>query len=550
MKMAYLILLALFFSSVQSFAESNSFDIAAESYRKQFASTLGKMLKEIAPLPSVESRRNQLQTFFKKINDENHFELYSNLERKTLMKCQIAWQVYGNDPICRKAMSYKKTFSDHEDFLGIASWRQKQKQDLKQTSIPALPEVFFIDQAAQFFLDEEYSCSEPALSDFFSRRFGVTPTSKCNSKVEIPNPYSFEENNKSESPLVKLDQIDPSRIYQIHYFLADSGDEIDSAFGHAMFRLIICSPKRHEIGPDCLKDTSYHMVVGYRAIIDGDVEVVRAIKTGYPSKLFAEPLWKTLENYSMNEQRNLKSFALNLSKSEINRFIRLLPKSIFNSQSLYLFLTNNCATQARDLLRSALSRPLSPLHFESADIITPKGLVGILTRSGLTKSWTASNEKQKFVLFFPALTNSYNNAKQIYNDRVPDLVETFESDVLTDENSVKAIFPTLCSDNVQIHTEEQKVIARHLCTNFLMVQKQKYKIQIQRDVESRLVVKIQKQPDSEKIDKTKSNWQNEMQNKIDKLSKEVYAEIKSSDLFHKLEQIDKNLKTLDPLPIF
>ena len=89
-----------------------------------------------------------------------------------------------------------------------------------------------------FILDKEYKCRRPLQYRYFAREFNHTPFPdyECPSldKVYV-TPATSGQNS--------LIAIDPSRVYQIQYLLAEKGDKGASSFGHSMIRLVICASR-------------------------------------------------------------------------------------------------------------------------------------------------------------------------------------------------------------------------------------------------------------------------------------------------------------------
>ncbi|MGC3494893.1 hypothetical protein ACPTG1_29880, partial [Pseudomonas aeruginosa] len=60
-----------------------------------------------------------------------------------------------------------------------------------------------------------------------------------------------------------LGQLDPVRVYEVDYLLAEANDNLVSRWGHTMHRLVICAPGRPR-GPDCRLDLDQLLVLSYR----------------------------------------------------------------------------------------------------------------------------------------------------------------------------------------------------------------------------------------------------------------------------------------------
>src|SRR5450830_1864292 len=111
--------------------------------------------------------------------------------------------------------------------------------------------------------------------------------------------------------------VDPERVYEIDYLLAEANQNLVSRWGHSMLRLVICAPGRPR-GPDCRLDLDQHLVLSYRAFV-GDVQLSSwdGLVGKYPSRLFVLPLAQVIDEYTKTELRGLASVPLKLTRREI-----------------------------------------------------------------------------------------------------------------------------------------------------------------------------------------------------------------------------------------
>jgi hypothetical protein len=100
-------------------------------------------------------------------------------------------------------------------------------------------------------------------------------------------------------------ELDPSRVYQIHYLHASEGEATVSSFGHSMLRVVMCAPGR-TIGRDCFKDIDHHIVLSFRANV-GDIktDTIKGITGEYPSQLIIMSLKDAIKEYNVRELRDL-----------------------------------------------------------------------------------------------------------------------------------------------------------------------------------------------------------------------------------------------------
>jgi hypothetical protein len=361
-----------------------------------------------------------VQELLRLIDQENVIELLPGSVREKYRECGLAWQAHwSRSDECQRLLGLTRTFSDRPEFLSLINWEQNWRADRR--AVPLLgvdpyslakPENFFVVNAAAYLLDPLYSCRRPDLAMYFSARMKKTFQS-CGSEIELP----FRK--------FKLES-----VYQVHYLLADEGSDLVSSFGHSMYRLVICAPWREAPGPECLSDTEFHVVVGFQAIVNASNY---SVTQGYPSRLFVEPLSQTVERYSLVESRGLRSYVLELSPSELRSFLFSVSYLAFNYQTIYGFLTNNCATQALSLVKMAVHRPLSPLHWDHPSISTPNSLKNYLIQYRLLQDWKSAREQIPYVNFFPAISSVLDRVTSKIRKRYPDSYRAFEKFVLSKE---------------------------------------------------------------------------------------------------------------------
>lgn len=208
-----------------------------------------------------------------------------------------------------------------------------------------------------FILDPDYHCRRPGLADFFSRHFRL-PRKACATQFRYVDPDANELDAETKRVKNLFREIPADRVYQVHYLLADRGQSPMSRFGHSMLRLVICAPGQPK-GPECLtKGLPYNLVLSFRAFVNTPQISNWAGLTGkYPSRLFVIPFEKVISEYTEVEYRNLKSYPLNLSEDEIRRLLNRSLETHWSYDSQYYFVSNNCAVETINLIRSALLRP-------------------------------------------------------------------------------------------------------------------------------------------------------------------------------------------------
>jgi hypothetical protein len=233
-----------------------------------------------------------------------------------------------------------------------------------------------------FVLDPDYACRRPALHRFFSAHFQWTPPEHaCAPRL----PYLQAE--QDEPAILELD---PARVYEVDYLLAEGNRQPMSRWGHSMLRLVICAPERKP-GPDCRLDLRYHRVLSFRAFVD-DVQISnwRGLTGSYPSRLFLLPLNQVIDEYTKVELRGLRSVPLRLSPDEIADLLSRAAQLHWSYDGHYYFLGNNCAVETFKLLHDGVPR----LADERLGSITPNALLRRLRRAGVADVSVLQNEAE------------------------------------------------------------------------------------------------------------------------------------------------------------
>lgn len=247
-----------------------------------------------------------------------------------------------------------------------------------------------------FVLDPEFACRRPTVDGFYRDLLGVKSVPQCPLNTTI-----FQNSDNSALNLKNPVNLDPSRIYDVHYLFASKGDALMSRWGHGMFRLIVCAPDRKEVGPECLKDVQYHVVVSYRANVqDLVLSYGKGLLGGYPSQIFILPLSEIINEYNKLELRDLISLPLALQPEQKRDFVLRTIEQYWEYQGRYYFLTNNCATEAMNFLQGVVDdKRIQDLHNW-----TPLGLENDLIKSGFLNSSLLKDKTQSIAdgYFFPS----------------------------------------------------------------------------------------------------------------------------------------------------
>lgn len=315
--------------------------------------------------------------------------LWSAAEQYLLQRCQ--GRVASNGRVgladeCRGQDARRFTLSDDPRLLDLAGWQQavgkrgRREQDNGQNSrSPDLyelsnPREFVAVNLEYFLLDPSYACRRPALQRYFAEHFAWAPAMQQSCAAGYA--YLNAGRDFARQP---LGQLDPERVYQVDYLLAEPNQQWASRWGHSMLRLVICAPGRPR-GPDCRLDLQEHLVLSYRAFV-GDVQLSSwdGLTGAYPSRLFVLPLAQVIEEYTKVELRGLASVPLKLQRAELEQLVERAAELHWSYDGDYWFLSNNCAVETLKLLRSGTGRD----ELQALDSIMPNGLLDILEGRGL-----------------------------------------------------------------------------------------------------------------------------------------------------------------------
>jgi len=247
-----------------------------------------------------------------------------------------------------------------------------------------------------FLLDSEFACRRPNINQYYE---DVLQTQKRNCK---PN-YTVVAKDSTNGSSTQYN-LDPQRLYSVDYLLADSGSQLMSYWGHAMFNLVFCAPGV-PVGPKCREGSnlSHHIVVSFRAnLTDLKLSYLKGLFGGYPSQPFLLSMTSVMREYNRLEKRNLESIPLNLTAQQKINFVGQVLEMYSSYMGEFRFLTNNCATESKELLKSIVrTQTVQDLGYS-----TPKGLLQDLIDIGLIHG----NYKKKEYSFFESYSDKYKMA--------------------------------------------------------------------------------------------------------------------------------------------
>lgn len=314
--------------------------------------------------------------------------LWPSAERSLIARCKRQQGTVGKVGLpeqCRGQAERRFTLSDDPRLLDLAGWQQyvgrrgereqHNGQFLRSPDSYELssPKEYIAVNMEYFLLDPSYGCRRPALNQYLADHFGWAPEQATCAKGL---PFLNAGSDFARQP---LGEIDPERVYEVDFLLAEANQNLVSRWGHSMLRLVICKPGRPR-GPDCRLDLEQHLVLSYRAFVN-DVQLSSwdGLVGAYPSRLFVLPLAQVIDEYTKTELRSLASVPLKLNRDEIENLVRQAAEMHWSYDGNYWFLSNNCAVESLKLLRSGTANP----RLNDLDSIMPNGLLAVLKGRGL-----------------------------------------------------------------------------------------------------------------------------------------------------------------------
>lgn len=263
-----------------------------------------------------------------------------------------------------------------------------------------------------FLLDPEFQCRRPTMYAFLKSRLQHVPFDNvaCASTIKL---VKAEENG------LEVIDLDPSRVYQVHYLFASKGKSAMSRWGHAMVRLIVCDARRATVGPDCMKDLNSHLTLSFQAVVNGiKLDTLDGIKGDYPSRLNVTTVYSSTKQYNLGEQRDVISLPLKMSREQINRLVRRASEFQWSYDGNYKFFTNNCADETLKLLKIGFLND----DIANLKIATPSSLYQKLLEFNLAEDISAQMSEQERVekgYLFKSYRLKYQRALEVAQELVP-----------------------------------------------------------------------------------------------------------------------------------
>ncbi len=266
-----------------------------------------------------------------------------------------------------------------------------------------LEEAFAVN-LEYFLLDSEFACRRPNINQFYEELFQI----KINQKKKCEINYTVEVRDSTSGNSAQFN-LNPERLYAVDYLLADSGKELMSFWGHSMFNLVFCAPGI-PIDAKCREGSSlqHHVVVSFRAnLTDIKLSYLKGLFGGYPSQPFLLSMTSIIREYNRLEKRNLISVPLKMNAQEKINFVGQVLEMYSSYMGEFKFLTNNCATETKDVIKSVVhANSVQDLGYS-----TPKGLLKDLINIGLVEK----DYKTKEYSHFDSVSEKYKDAYEKLN---------------------------------------------------------------------------------------------------------------------------------------
>jgi hypothetical protein len=297
-----------------------------------------------------------------------------------------------------------KRVSDTHAYLHLARWSGSFAENIEQMTF-----------------DPQYRCRRPALFEFLKQQFPApTPTA-----TSTPSPRSTPTLLTTNQPVednvncagrfqiqdpVSEDSITirPEDVLEVHYLYAGQGTTQMTANGHSMIRLVICDlelskTKTVEV---CRKHLRTNLVISYQFVVpELSHSNWKSLTGGYLSQIFIDPMQRdqpqqdVIKRYTQKQNRDLVSLPLKMNREQIHRLVETVIDQYWSYQTPYKFLSQNCATEAFELLKAAYLDP--KLSLQSA--ISPAGVFTSLLESDLADLSFWPQEKKKTTNWFDLL---------------------------------------------------------------------------------------------------------------------------------------------------
>ncbi|WP_373999990.1 DUF4105 domain-containing protein [Bdellovibrio bacteriovorus] len=342
----------------------------------------------------------------------------NSADKQEISSCDFQYreQRSGMSTICDYYLNSSYRVSGSPSYKNLSDYkgnriRSKNELSLRLGNTHELdsPDEHFAYNFTQFLTDPSYRCRKPSFHTFFQRLSNFTAFSDT-SCAPVSHLYTSTGGWKID--------VDPKKVYEVHFLFASKGEELMSRWGHSMLRLVVCAPTRKTVGPECLADVAFHVVLSYRANVDDVIVNYWDGLTGkYPSQIMTFSMNEVVDEYTRGQWRDLISLPLKLNDYEKKILVENALEHYWSYAGDYKFLSNNCASETDQLMRAALpkSHPYQDTYAAS-----PKKVYSNLSLYKLIDVSLLKDEKEarRKSYFFPSqkesLDKAFNHLKHYY----------------------------------------------------------------------------------------------------------------------------------------
>lgn len=412
-------------------------DGSVKSYLKDVESTLPDLMKkdlnkkifvEFKKYPENKSlvlgQVTQIPLFKEKANtvvlNERLLVNIKNNEHYKVAKATLLHEISHIFDFQNKTLAFEKelgitnksySISDSPVFLNLTGWKKKKQKNQNQIRRVDVyedrsPQETFAVNFEWFVTDPQYKCRKPGLYNYLSKSLEVSPFPETTCETE----YSLAPTVDAQGKLEKAKEIDPKRLYEVHYLFAGKGKEMMSRWGHAMIRLVMCSPQRKAVDEKCLQDRAYHLVLSFRAdITNFQIDSIKGLTGKYPSKMFVLSMSEVINEYTLGELRDLYSIPLKMDNEQKKEFVELVLERYWGYQGKYYFITNNCAHETLSLLKPVFPHDVKLVNMK---VSTPLGIRDELEKANVADNSVFENleDAKKKGYFFESLNPKLKRA--------------------------------------------------------------------------------------------------------------------------------------------
>lgn len=357
------------------------------------------------------------------------------------------------DPCHLSYANRRYALSDSYEFLNLAHWNNSMNLS-KRKSYQALeirspdtyesknPQEAFAVNFEYFVLDPSFKCRRSTMYEFLSRELSWHPYvgQECDMKASVVV-------GDLSSPKEMLLDLDSTRLYSVEYLLAAPGSGMASRWGHAMVRFVFC-PEGQPMSEKCRERAANSVVLTFRGFIDDFVQSTWKGLTGeYKSSAYFRRLPSVQTDYNTLEFRDIVSYPLQVTEAEKKRLLKLAIEYHWTYQSKYYFVTNNCAVETLNYLKSALFDHPS---FQAEITNTPVGVAIALEKNGLINR---SRPTKPYTDLFPSKEPIYEKALNIVAEFSGRKLESLKSyRELSRQDRATLILDVENADNSQVTT--------------------------------------------------------------------------------------------------